>query len=223
MSKAHQLKIFVVYLFFITGGILHILNVLQEATFRLASPLIIAVSLLFFFDVIRGVTLHSRTRFIIWSFLVFFFGWSIEYIGLTTDFPFGSYQYGQVLEPQILQVPLAIGFAWLTICLSSLVISYRLLDFYKVNKVYYNFLLPFLTAALMLIFDIFMEHAAPKLDYWTWYNNEIPIQNYLSWFILGWLFAYIWVKLKISLNLYSTFAKHVYLAQFIYFVIVIFK
>ena len=75
----------------------------------------------------------------------------------------------------------------------------------------------------MVIFDFVMEHAAPKLNYWLWHNNVIPVQNYLSWMFLGALFSWIWLKFKISMKSYNNFGIHVYLSQLIYFVIVIFK
>ena len=34
----------------------------------------------------------------------------------------------------------------------------------------------------MVCFDLLMEPAAVKLDYWTWLNGHIHLRNYLVWF-----------------------------------------
>src|SRR6478609_9056708 len=52
---------------------------------------------------------------------IFALGLAIEYIGVTTGFPFGAYTYTSVLIPELPGgVPLGIGFAWLLIVVSSL-------------------------------------------------------------------------------------------------------
>src|SRR6266508_736030 len=39
--------------------------------------------------------------------------WVVEWIGSSTDIPFGAYDYTPVLQPQLAQVPLLIPLAWL--------------------------------------------------------------------------------------------------------------
>jgi len=223
LLKKEHYKIYLLYLLFGFGGLWHVLNMFQSAMRILASPLIIAVSLLLVYDVLKSLFDQWKRRYLLWCFFILFGGWGMEYLGVTTHFPFGRYQYGHVLAPRILQIPLAIGFGWLTICLSSLMITLRITHYFQVKKSYYNYIIPIITATFMLIFDSVMEHAAPKLDYWTWRNNYIPIQNFLSWFLLGSLFSFLWLKLKLSMNFYPTFGIHVYISQFIYFLLVIFK
>jgi putative membrane protein len=221
--EKENLKIFLLYILFGFGGVWHVLNTFQSLMQMLASPLIIAVSLIFIYDGLHSLVDQYKGRYVLWCFFVILGGWGIEYIGVRTQFPFGSYQYGDVLEPKILQIPLAIGFAWLTICLSSLMITLKISQHFQIKKSHYNYIIPIITAIFMLLFDTFMEIAAPKLDYWTWRDNEIPIQNYLSWFLLGALFSHLWLKLKLPLKCFSTFGLHVYFSQFIYFLLVIFK
>jgi uncharacterized membrane protein len=221
--KRENYKIFLVYILFGFGGLWHVLNQFQKTMEFLASPLIIAVSLLFLYDTVKFLPPPYRPRFYGWCFFIVCGGWGIEYIGVYTHFPFGQYQYGHVLKPHILQIPLAIGFAWLSICLSSLKITMNIVQQYFKKISHVDTVIPILTGLLMLLFDFLMENAAPKLNYWTWSEDKIPFQNYLTWFFLGLLFSRIWVKLKLPLNLTSPFGIHVYLSQFIYFCLVIFK
>ena len=223
LLKKEHLKIGFVYLIFGFGGFWHLLNVFQNIMRILASPLIILVSLLFLHDVFISLAKQFRKHFVLWSLIIVFFGLGVEYLGVKTHFPFGNYQYGQILKPLILQIPLAIGFAWLSICLASLVITLKIINKYIIQKKFYCFIIPILTALFMLIFDIFMENAATKLDYWTWKNNIVPIQNYLSWFLLGIVFSFLWIKLKLSIEIKSSFAIHVYISQLIYFILIIIK
>ena len=40
----------------------------------------------------------------------------------------------------------------------------------------------------MFFFDLTMEPAAIALGYWTWEQGAVPLANYLSWFLLGFVF-----------------------------------
>ena len=116
-------KIFLIYVLFGFGGIWHLLGKFENLMSMLASPFIIAISLLLLFDVLNTIAKRSKICFLVWSSIILFVGWIIEFIGTNYHFPFGIYHYGHTLKPQILHVPLAIGFAWLEICLSSLIIT----------------------------------------------------------------------------------------------------
>jgi putative membrane protein len=52
----------------------------------------------------------------------------------------------------------------------------------------------------MTFFDYLMEPAAIKLGYWVWQGSVIPFQNYLAWFVLGLLFAFLFSTQKIGLT-----------------------
>jgi putative membrane protein len=218
-----NLKIVFVYVLFGFGGLWHALGLFQNAMRILASPLIIVVSLLLVFDLLRWVPKASKHRFLLWCFLVLCFGWGIECLGVHTHLPFGQYRYGNVLQPQFFNVPIPIGFSWLTITLSSLVIAFQIMSRYLNRDRRSIYLALILTAILMVGFDVVMEKSAPKLDYWIWLQSPVPVQNYLFWFGLGALFSWVWFRLRISIDRTTSFATHVYLAQLIYFLLVLFK
>jgi putative membrane protein len=45
-----------------------------------------------------------------------------------------------------------------------------------------------LGAALMTLYDFFMEPVAMAYDFWHWKNSIIPMQNYFAWFVFAFLF-----------------------------------
>ena len=208
------------YILFVFGGIWHLLGVFQYLMRILASPLLIAVSILLMWDVLRFT--QNRYRFLIWCFVVFLAGWVVEYSGIHFGFPFGDYTYHNILQPQIGHVPIAIGFAWVMICLSSIIISFNLIQrtgfLKKGNRL---FLTAFGAAILMVFFDIIMEEAATKIGYWSWSGGRIPLSNYVSWFVLGFIFSLGLSGRILSENIKSTLAKHVYISQIFYFVLII--
>ena len=79
----------------------------------------------------------------------------------------------------------------------------------------------FLTALLMVCFDLLMEPAAIKLDYWTWISGHIPLQNYLVWFGLGFIFATIGLQTGVLRRPLPQIAIHFYFAQLAYFGLVL--
>jgi putative membrane protein len=78
-------------------------------------------------------------------------------------------------------------------------------------------------ALLMTFFDFMMEPAAIKLGYWTWIEVEVPLQNYVAWFILGGLLAGLGYKMGLFKSKHPPLAVHIYFAQLIYFILIIFK
>ena len=53
----------------------------------------------------------------------------------------------------------------------------------------------------MLIFDIIMEPVAIKSQFWVWEGGDIPIYNYVCWFIIGFILQFIYFsKIKDTPN-----------------------
>lgn len=223
LNQSHW-PVFLLYLIFGFGGLWHVLNLFQSLMRSLASPLLISVTLWLCIQVYPAISDHqARLRFIIWCMWIAIAGWGIELLGIHTGFPFGSYEYGPVLQPQIGGVPAAIGFTWLSVCLTSLFLAERIIRRHAAGLRSRWILLPLLTALLMLLFDVIMEGAAPGLHYWTWEQGHIPYQNFLSWFFLGWVFSISWVGMRIHPTRIPVFAYHLYAAQMVYFLVVLLK
>jgi len=209
-----KVKIVALYILLLAGGLWHILGVLQTTMRLLAAPLLIALCLLLCFEYLRE---HRSRKFIFWGIFVCVTCFLIELIGVKTGVIFGSYSYGETLQPTIWNIPIAIGFAWLAMLISSAVISQYLLPARFITK---PFVIAIMIALLMVVFDLFMEPAATKLGYWTWQSKNIPLQNYLAWFAFGFILSYIGLRLGLFIKKSSALALHAYIAQLCYFVLV---
>lgn len=136
------------------------------------------------------------------SLLILFLSWAIEHLGATTGFPFGSYTYTDVLQPQIFGVvPLAIPFAWLLIVPAAVGASELVLARERgtasggprvsITKV--------LTAAsFALLLDVTIEPFAVNINrYWVWGDTTgstyygIPMSNFVAWWFTSLLLSWV--------------------------------
>lgn len=142
------------------------------------------------------------------AFLLFFAaGMFAEWLGITTGLLFGEYQYGTNFGIKIEGVPLLIGSYWAILTFITMSIT----DYLKINI----FIKMGLAGALMVLLDFFMEASAARFNFWEFLDNDPPLLNYISWFLLGLLFQGILRALKITGD--KAFSLHLYLAQFLFF------
>jgi putative membrane protein len=226
MKYSDKIKIGAVYFFLIAGGIWHILDVFQFLMSVLAGPLLIGLAVWLFVEyyVILGKDKQKnasdfKNKFIIWAIISIVFSFIAETIGVKTGKVFGAYQYGETLWPQIWGVPVAIGFAWLLMLISSTAVMQRI-NIIRNSSIIIKIIS---VALLMTFFDFMMEPAAIKLGYWTWIEIKVPLQNYIAWFILGGILAGLGYKMGLFNSKQPNLAVHMYIAQLIYFILIIFK
>jgi uncharacterized membrane protein len=111
------------------------------------------------------------------------FGWGIERLGLATSFPFGTYEYADVLGPAIGGVPLVIPLAWSMMAYPCLLAAQRL----SVTGVGTALIGGWVLAA----WDLFLDPQMVGEGYWTWLDtgwalpgmDGIPLQNNLGWLL----------------------------------------
>lgn len=216
--KNENLKIGLLYFFLFAGGLWQILGFFTATMEILASPIIIVISILCFWESLNVQI--SKSKFWIWSILVVLLSFFVEFVGVKTGKIFGVYNYGEVLQPQISNVPIAIGFAWLLMLLSSITVWQKLNEKLQIKNI---FLVSIFISILMVIFDFFMEPAAIKLDYWKWEMLSVPIQNYLAWFLISYFFVVLGFYFSIFEKSQPSFVFHTFFAQLIYFGMVILK
>lgn len=125
----------------------------------------------------------SFIRFMAAAFLI---GYGSEVSGIHTGFPFGNYQYGPVLGPQLFDVPIMIGVNWLIL----VYLTGTLLNKWIRN----NVLAALIGAFAMVMIDYAIEPVAIALDFWTWENGVIPLSNYLGWFGVAFIIQLIFRK-----------------------------
>ena len=117
-----------------------------------------------------------------WISVVFIFlaGFFVEVAGVSTGLIFGGYEYGSTLGLKVFHTPLMIGINWvmLTYCI------WTLLGGLEMN----GFLKTLLGSMMMVIYDFNLEPMAIKYDMWSWDGGDVPVQNYIAWFAISFVF-----------------------------------
>jgi putative membrane protein len=145
-----------------------------------------------FFNLLLSISIVLLARkqkfqqFLLFLFLCFLTGITVEIIGTKTGLLFGSYSYGANLGPKIYGVPIVIGFNWGILVVGSASFLNRLKNVSLFSKVV-------LSALLMTLFDVFMEPVAIASDFWSW-NGPIPLYNYICWFAVSLPLHYIYFR-----------------------------
>jgi bisanhydrobacterioruberin hydratase len=146
--------------------------------------------------------------------LVYISGFVIESIGVNTGLIFGEYIYGKTLGYQIFETPLIIGMNWLFLVYVSSSLTERL----NSGK-FISFLFP---PVLMVVYDLVLEQVAPDLGMWNWKNEMIPLQNYIAWFVVAFIFVLVFRLLNIKTS--NKIAPLIFILQFLFFLsLMIFK
>lgn len=157
------------------------------------------------------------------AFLVccYIIGMISEFVGTKTGILFGNYTYGHVLGPSVWGVPLIIGINWFLviycsgITMSSL-LSKAIIKKDEPNKKFKTLSLVIDGALLVVLFDWLLEPVAVKLGYWQW-KGEIPVWNYLSWFVLG--IVLLSIFRLFNFNKVNGFAVNLLLIQMMFFLV----
>lgn len=180
----HRNYIFTVWFFIIFYSV-GVAGTLIPAIFTLFTKLIPAALLL---SIATLAIYHTRFSYnqIILFFIIYLIAYGIESIGVNSAFFFGSYQYGESLGIKLFNTPLIIGLNWLLLVYLTASVS----DTLKVSTP-----IKIITGAfLMLGYDVILEQMAPVLDMWYWHAEEVPVQNYITWFVLS-LFFHMLVRI----------------------------
>ncbi len=216
-QRKYRIKVFLLYFVLIMGGVWFQLSLFIELSQLIAGYLIISIGIISVYEVYENEQINKIASYIAITSLIVLLSWFIELIGVNTGVIFGNYKYGNILQPQLFGTPISIGFAWISTLLGSYSITE--LIFRKSNNRIIKLLF---VAFFMTAFDFLMEPAAIKLGYWSWDGLNVPLQNYLAWFLLGFLFAFLFSGQKISL-MNTKLLKHIYISQLIYFFMIYFK
>jgi len=118
-------------------------------------------------------------------------GFTTELIGVNTGLLFGEYEYGPALGFQLMNTPLLIGVNWLILAYGVFVL------FSKINHSWY---FPLVGALLMVLFDFVMEPVATALEMWSWKTEQIPLKNYVDWYLVSVLIFALMRAARLQLN-----------------------
>ncbi|HEX3006005.1 MAG TPA: carotenoid biosynthesis protein [Bacteroidales bacterium] len=140
---------------------------------------------------------------------ILFLGLAIEMVGVNTGIIFGRYEYGGSLGTKVYNTPVIIGMNWL-------LLTYLAASIFETIRasVYIKILL---ASTVMLIYDVVLEQVAPRLGMWTWQDNIVPLQNYVTWFVLA---AGFQILIKVfKVRTVNPLSGVILWAQFLFFVV----
>lgn len=177
-NELRSFSIFIVWLLNISGffGILSD----QKDFFLSSSPYVLTVTL-FLLILNNSIDKKLLTRL----FFIFLLGLSVEIIGVNYSFFFGEYKYGDNLGIKIFNVPIVIGINWVLLIILTGNFADRIFPKSIIRKVVFG-------SVMMILLDLLIEISAPKLGYWEFDLNPVPLSNYFWWFIFSILFHLIY-------------------------------
>jgi putative membrane protein len=123
-------------------------------------------------------------RALVTALIVIICGWGVEFIGHTTGFPFGGYDYTERFQPQLGGVPLLIPLAWMMMMPPAWALGYLLAGRWGG--------LPFVAASAVAItaWDFFLDPQMVTWNAWVFdmpgemaYVGLIPWTNFLGWLL----------------------------------------
>lgn len=196
--------IILLILIFAVGIIGHTFSYTREIMLFLTTFTLIITSFAVFFTFFHRV----NKNFFYWFFLTFVLTFLLEVVGVKTGLIFGSYTYGNVLGPHLLDVPVLIGINWALIIIGAILISAKLTK----NKI----LMPLLAGLFAVTFDLVLEPVAIKLNYWNWEGGNIPVKNYFAWFVIGTISAVLFSLMRVNVN--NEVPKYYFITQFLFFI-----
>lgn len=195
----------------------------NSSFFLAATP----VNLLLSFALLVWTQSGKNIYFILFLLACFGIGIAVEIIGVNTGVLFGSYSYGDVLGPGFYNVPVLIGINWFIIIYCSGIAIHTLLmkairrvaaDTGKTPMTLKALSVIVDGATLAVFFDWLMEPVAIKLGFWTWNGDgNIPLFNYLSWFLVSLLLLTLFHFAKF--NKQNKFAVNLLLIQLMFFLL----
>lgn len=193
----------IIIILFSVGIIGHSISQLRNLMILL-TPITLSITTVI---VVLNILKEKRSTNFNWILVVVLFTLAIEILGVKTKLIFGDYEYGNVLGIKIYDVPIIIGFNWALIILGAIQISEKYIDKKYIAIIVSSF--------LAVLFDFILEPVAVKLVYWSWKGNNIPVQNYLAWFVISLLASFLYFILKIKIN--SSLPKIYFIVQIIFF------
>ena len=171
------------------------------------TPLNLIVSAYF---LTRFQVTHGAERLRFWRFfgLAAGVGYLVEVLGVQTGLIFGAYTYGDVLGWKILGVPPLIGLNWAVLT----IVCGTLID----RLPFGNGIKSGLTATALMLMDMLIEPIAVHFGWWTWAAPEIPVQNYVAWFLIALGLAHLFFRSDFSKQ--NPFALFLLIGQVFFFI-----
>ena len=216
----YNIAIFIALLFHISG-VIGILFTPYKDWFIANTPLNLVVMLV----LLIWMQPQKNISFFLFFAICFLVGMGTEIIGVSTGKLFGHYHYGTIMGSKLNGVPYLIGINWFVVVFCSGIIITKLNnwieDKYLVEGLQMSSFLKTVSfildgALLATLFDYNLEPVAIKLNFWQWQNNQIPLYNFICWFIISALLLVVFRRLNFNKN--NHFAIHLFTIQLLFFI-----
>jgi putative membrane protein len=187
------IAVFLMLFFNVTGSIALFIPALETTVLTL-TPFNLLVTFFLFYWANNDFSINLIRTVIV----VFFISLFIEILGVNFKVIFGEYSYGETLGFRILKTPIIIGLNWLSLSLACFGIA---------SYIFKPKYLVVLGASFLMVFvDYIIEPIAMVLDFWSWKDDTVPVQNYVSWFLVSIIIQFIIFQSKVRLNFKICFA-----------------
>lgn len=154
-----------------------------------------------------GTNFRFRNAFLLPLFVIMG-GYTLEWVGVHTGFPFGNYQYLEALGPKLLEIPPVIGLNWLLLVITASAMARLIFRSYWTTVIG--------AASLMTFLDFLIEPLAKEFKFWVFENNLPPWNNYVAWWVASVVFCAVFQKLVKEKNKIEL--QYLYLLQVGFFV-----
>ena len=183
-NKSHRESLLQAFLMiiYIVGAVGFVLPELK-AEFLPLSGVVLYLS-----SFVMVIASKKKTDFFLFMTIAFVVGFGAEAIGVNSGYLFGDYAYGTNLGPKFLGVSVVIGILWGVLALASASLVKRFVKSVGLKII--------LSSLLMLGIDVLMEPVAIKSGFWSWRGGNIPLYNYICWFIVALFLQWVLFKLK---------------------------
>ncbi|NIK76022.1 putative membrane protein [Paenibacillus castaneae] len=163
--------------------------------YKVPEPLGFSNGLFLVFFAFYAVSLEQKSlggfhyRVMLRALFVGAFTFMLEWVGTETGWPFGRYEYSETLRFWSGGVPAAIGFAWIGVMSSAILLC--------TNKSYMG---RALQAGLYAVaFDLVLDPVAFAQQFWTWSGDAaiaayygVPLQNFAAWFLTAAMLSFLY-------------------------------
>ncbi|WP_299527010.1 carotenoid biosynthesis protein [Winogradskyella sp.] len=201
------LSIFLIWLFSVSG-VIGFLSPEYSEWFLSMTPF----NLLLTF-VILVVNIEKFEKQILIAIAIpFLLGFITEALGVNYGLIFGNYAYGENLGYKVYGVPVMICVNWALLTMATADVSKRFAKHIIATSL--------IGAALMTGLDFILEVSAPRFDYWEFENGEVPLQNYLGWFVTAFIAHLGYQSFKIKTN--KTISFNVLISIVVFFTVFLF-
>lgn len=119
-------------------------------------------------------------RAAVWVGLLVVYAYAIEYVGVTTGWPYGEFAYGVELGPMVGGIPVGLPVFFVPLVVNAYLLALLLTRGRRGT-------LP-LALGLLLAIDLVLDPAAVAIGFWVFSTGGyygVPASNYLGWLLSG--------------------------------------